>query len=190
MDRTELRDVAPHALDQLISSVEFALDEDLAAPSNLAGWSVADVIGHVTGSVHKFGALLAGEEVSRARSEPADWTSDDPVAALRAEGQRVLSLLPDAPLDELRPSPMGEVPLRIALQFPLVDTIVHAWDIQHSIGRRLELAPDLLETAKGVTDRMDARGGGPVPGFDAPVPPADGDSPTQVLMKRLGRATD
>lgn len=189
MDSTALREVAPHALDQLITSVEFAVDGELDAPSNLAGWSVGDVIAHVTGSVHKLAGQLAGEDVARQHSAPEDWRSEDPVAALRAEGQRVLSLLPDAPLDEMRQSPMGEAPLRIALQFPLVDVIVHAWDIQHSIGRELELPPELLATARALTDKMDARGAGPVPGFDAPAPPVEGDSPTQLLVKRLGRRT-
>lgn len=183
-------DVVPPALALLEETVASVRDADWDRPSNLARWTVRDVVGHVTGSVHKIAAFIDDDPVGAGRSEPADSTGGDPVAQLRAQVERAVAALPLARLDELRKSPMGEVPLGVALRFPTVDAIVHSWDIQHSLGRLLELPEPLLAFARQLTDMVQGAPGGPPPTFDPPVPPADGDTPTQALMKRLGRPTD
>lgn len=189
MSPASIDEVLPQALSLLDETVASLRDDDWDQPSNLDGWSVRELVGHVTGSVHKASALIAAEPINRARSEPSEWVVDEPLERLRSETAQVLDRLPGAPLGELRPSPAGEVPLQVALTFPAVDAVVHSWDIGHSVGRPLEIAPSLLEFAEALTDRMDT-GKGPVPGFDAPVAPADSDTRTETLMKRLGRPTD
>jgi hypothetical protein len=61
------------------------------------------------------------------RSEPADWTCDDPAGRLRGFADRLRKALPDADLDAPRVSPEGEVPLRRALTYPVSDLALHSW---------------------------------------------------------------
>lgn len=182
--------VMPQALRLLNETVASIEGDEWERPSNLTGWSVRELVGHVTGSVNKLSALISDDPVAAQRSEPADWAHEDPVAQLAALSDRAVTLLEQAPFEESRTSPAGAVPLAGALRFPTVDAIVHAWDIRHSLGRELELPEALVAFVEALTADVVERAGGTPPGFDDPVAPSPGDTRTQLVMKSLGRKTD
>lgn len=189
MNAPDTAEIGPAALGLLTRTVEDIRDGDWQTPSNLDGWTVRDVVAHVTGSVAKISALIADEPTSAHRSEPADWYADDQVAALRAQIDRAVGLLPTAPTTDKRLMRDREIPLRLALSFPLVDAIVHAWDIERSLGRSLELPDDLVAYAMALTEKV-GDPGHTNPNFAPPKPDAPEATPTQQLMARLGRASD
>ncbi len=110
-------------------------------------------------------------------------------AASRA-GTRLEDALPSADLDGMRTSPEGEVPLRRALTYPVSDLAMHAWDIDRSQGRLIELPADLLGLCRGLVESLPEhllrRPGGFGPARTAP---ADA-TPTARLMAFLGRSVD
>ncbi|MBO0863943.1 MAG: maleylpyruvate isomerase N-terminal domain-containing protein, partial [Mycobacterium sp.] len=75
--------MAAEAMGLLTEAVEQIPSERWDQPSNLEGWSVRDLVGHVTGSAAKIVTLIEGGEVWKTPSQPADWKSEDPAARLR-----------------------------------------------------------------------------------------------------------
>ncbi|ORA85217.1 TIGR03086 family protein [Mycobacterium malmoense] len=183
-------ELATEAMDLLIEAVEQIPPEGWDKPSNLEGWSVRDLVGHVTGSAAKVVALVEDEEIWRQPSRPADWTSEDPAARLRELAARLQSALPGADLDAMRTSPQGEVPLQRALAYPVSDLALHSWDIYRSRGRLVEMPADLLafcrELVESVPENMLRRPGG----FGPAQPAPEDSSPTTRLMAYLGRSVD
>ncbi|GAB4998915.1 maleylpyruvate isomerase family mycothiol-dependent enzyme [Mycobacterium avium subsp. hominissuis] len=182
--------MADKAIGLLIDSVRQVPPAGWERPSNLAGWSVRDLVGHATGSAAKIVALVAGEQIWQGPSRPSEWLRDDPVRYLRELADRLRAALPAADLDAPRTSPQGEVPLRRALIFPVCDLALHSWDIHRCLGRQVELPPDLLALCQGLVEslpeEMLRR-----PGAFGPAQPApENSSATARLMAFLGRSVE
>lgn len=174
--------MAVEAIALLIDAVSQIPPGSWDKPSNLEGWSLRDLVGHVTGSATKIVTLVEGGKLWEGPSQPADWTSEDPEENLRQLATRLENALPAADLDALRTSPEGEVPLRRALMFPVSDLALHSWDIHRSQGQLVELPEDLLALCDGlvesVPDAVLRR-----QGAFGPAQPAPKDSsPTSRLM--------
>jgi len=181
--------MAVAALDLFTESVEGTPPEHLDRPSNLAGWSVRELVGHATGSAAKVVALVEGGELW-GRSEPSDWICDDPAARLRALAARLRTALPAADLDAPRPSPAGEVPLSRALTFPVSDLALHAWDVHRSQGRPFDLPESLLTFCRTLTDSVPEEQLRRPGAFGPPHPAPENATPTTRLMAHLGREVD
>lgn len=182
--------MAADAMGLLIDAVDQIAPETWDRPSNMAGWSVRELVGHVTGSAAKVVTLMEDGQIWDRPSQPSDWVCDDPPARLRELATRLQDALPGADLDAMRASPQGQVPLRRALMFPVADLALHSWDVYRSRGRTIELPDDLLTLCRGLVEslpeEMLRRPGGFGPAQSAP-----GDStPTARLMAFLGRSVD
>ena len=182
--------MAIEAMGLLIEAVEQVPPESWDQPSNLEGWSMRDLVGHVTGSAAKIVTLVEGGEVWKRPSQPADWKCEDPAARLRELGARLQHALPGADLDAMRPSPEGEVPLHRALTYPVSDLALHSWDVYRSQDRLVELPEGLLafcrELVESVPENMLRRPGG----FGPAQPVPEDATPTARLMAYLGRSVD
>ncbi|ORB73007.1 TIGR03086 family metal-binding protein [Mycobacterium scrofulaceum] len=182
--------LATEAINLLIGAVDEISPEGWDQPSNLQGWSLRELVGHVTGSAAKVVTLVEDGELWDRPSRPADWICDDPAARLRELAARLDDALPGADLDGMRVSPEGEVPLRRALAYPVSDLAMHAWDIHRSHGRLIELPADLLGLCRALVDTVPEqllrRPGGFGPAQSAP----QDATPTARLMAFLGRSVD
>ncbi|WP_244168216.1 TIGR03086 family metal-binding protein [Mycobacterium paraffinicum] len=178
--------MATEAFDLLIDAVGDISPDSWDQPSNLAGWSVRDLVGHVTGSAAKVVTLVEDGEIWEGPSQPSQWACDDPAARLRELATRLHGALPGADLDGMRKSPEGQVPLRRALTYPVSDLAMHAWDIHRSQGRLVELPEDLLALSRGLVESVPEpllrRPGGFGPAHSAPS--------DARLMAYLGRSVD
>lgn len=179
---------ATEAIGLLIDAVEQIPSESWDLPSNLEGWSIRDLVGHVTGSATKVVTLVEGGDIWQRPSQPDDWKCDDPPARLRELAARLRAALPGADLDAMRPSPQGEVPLHRALAYPVADLALHSWDLYRSREQAFELPEDLLAFCRqlvgSVPDDMLRRPGG----FGPAQPAPEGATPTARLMAFLGRS--
>lgn len=187
---TQIGTIATEAMGLLIEAVDQISPEYWDQPSNLDGWTVRDLVGHVTGSAAKVVSLVEGGEIWQGPSQPADWRSEDPAARLRELAARLRNALPAADLNAMRLSPEGEVPLRRALTYPVSDLALHTWDVYRAQGRLVELPENLLafcrELVESVPEGMLRR-----PGGFGPAQPAPEDAtPTARLMAFLGRSVD
>jgi uncharacterized protein (TIGR03086 family) len=181
---------AAEALDFFVGAVERVPAERWDEPSNLDGWSVRDLVGHVTGSATKIATLLEDGELWNTPSEPADWVCEDPAAKLREIAERIRRALPGADLEAPRPSPAGEVPLRQALAFPVADLAMHGWDLHRSCGRSVELPADLEAFCRALIDTVPEQAMRRPGGFGPAKTAPERANSTERLMAHLGRSVD
>lgn len=182
--------LATEAIDLLIDAVDQIASERWDQPSNLEGWSLRELVGHVTGSAAKVVTLVEDGELWDRPSQPSDWVCDDPAARLRELATRLTAALPGADLDGPRMSPEGEVPLRRALTYPVSDLAMHAWDIHRSQGRLIELPANLLDLCCALVESLPEHLLRRPGGFGPAQPAPDDATPTARLMAYLGRSVD
>jgi uncharacterized protein (TIGR03086 family) len=180
---------ASEAMGFLVDAVEQIAPENWYRPSNLEGWSIPDLVAHVTGSAAKIVTLVEGGD-GQEPSQPDDGEYADRAARLRELADGLQDALAGADLNAMRPSPQGEVPLHQALRFPIFGLTVHAWDVYRSQARPIELPQDLLAFCRQVLDSVpddELRR----PGLFGParIAPEDATATTR-LMAYVGRFVD
>ncbi len=143
-------------------------DADLDRPTPCAGWTVRDLVDHMTATLAMFadGAGGSFEEVGAAA-----------VTAWSAPGR----------LSGTATLPFGEVPAPFALEFPVLDVLVHTWDLARATGRSVAWDDDTVAASRRFAESTfagpDSRG----PAFAPPIdPPPDADEITR-LVRFLGR---
>jgi uncharacterized protein (TIGR03086 family) len=132
----------------LVSGIKTA---DLARPTPCAGWTLADLLAHMTSQHRGFAAAAAGDGANPRHwadtdATPADYRSaaDAVQAAFAAEGvlDREFCVLPI--------SGTMTFPARQAIGFHLVDYVTHGWDVARSLGVAYELPQEVLDAALNI----------------------------------------
>ena len=132
--------------------VHLAGPEDLARMTPCAGWTLGDLVAHMTAQHDGFAAAAAGEGADLTRWQPAG-RAGDPVGEYEAAAGRVLAAFAaDGVLDRRftlpEISPELRFPAPQAIGFHFIDYVVHGWDVARSLGLDgYELEPDLLDAA-------------------------------------------
>jgi uncharacterized protein (TIGR03086 family) len=165
----------------------------LAEASPCDGWTVRDVINHITGGATMFavsveegsvpddllGTLMAGDNLG------ADY-----LGAWEAASTRALAAF-DAPgaLEKMVKLPFGEMPAGVALNIAIFDVLTHAADIAIATGQTIAdtaLVATALEVGRQLIS-PELR----VPGlFDPEQPAPAGAGPTEQLLAFAGRHVD
>jgi uncharacterized protein (TIGR03086 family) len=156
-----------------VSVVARVSDADLGRATPCAGWSLADLLAHMTVEHHRFaaaaGAVAAGAgavsdagvvsgSVSGGGVDPAvsgRFSLDSAatmVSAYRSAANRVIDAFrADGVLDREFALPQittaTTFPARQAIGFHFVDYVVHGWDVAASLGLGYDLDPDLIDAA-------------------------------------------
>lgn len=134
---------------QLVSETTPA---DLARPTPCDGWTVYDLIAHMTGQQIGFAAAARGDGADLAAwapsSKPYIDVCVDLLAAFAAPGVQQRGFA----LPEIRDG--GTFPAPIAVSFHLVDNVVHAWDLAAALDVPLDLDQDLLSAALEVARQV------------------------------------
>jgi uncharacterized protein (TIGR03086 family) len=162
--------------------------EQLDQPSPCKSWTVRELINHIVGGAHWFGATTESGE-SGPPSE-ADWTAGDMVASFDEGVARAVAAF-DAPgaQEKIVKLPFGDFPGAAYMGLATSDTFTHGWDLAKATGQPTDLDPELaeqlLEAAKAmIPDQF--RGDEPMPFGLAVEPPADA-SAADRLAAFLGR---
>lgn len=151
-------------------------------------WSVRELINHIVGGAHWFGASTeAGEG---AEQDDRDWTEGDMVASFDAGVARAVAAFgaPGAQ-EKIIKLPFGEFPGAIYMGLATSDTFTHGWDLAKATGQSTDLDPELagqlLEAAALlVPDQF--RGDEPMP-FGPKVEAPAGASNADQLAAFFGR---
>ena len=130
--------------------VDHVSDAELANPSPCEGWTVRDVINHITGGATMF-AISAEEgsvpDETLGRLMGGDNLGTDPQGAWATASTRAMAAF-EAPgaLEKIVKLPFGEMPADMALTIAVFDVYTHAADIATSTGQTLD-DTELIETA-------------------------------------------
>ena len=124
---------------------------DLARPTPCAGWTLGDLIGHMTTQHYGWTAAAAGHGADLSRWQPGPPAAD-PVGEYAAAAGRVLEAFGDEAvlgrefaLAEL--SPVLRFPAAQAIGFHFIDYLVHGWDVARSLGVAYQPEPGVLAAA-------------------------------------------
>lgn len=138
MDFDALRDADRRAVLASIAAAAGATVADLRRLTPCAGWTLADLLTHMTGQQRGFARAARGDATARADWSPtplgkdavASYTvaSRDVIAAFAEPGVADTGFL----LPEIRDG--GPFPAAQAIGFHLVDNVVHAWDVAAALG--------------------------------------------------------
>ncbi|MFH8569238.1 TIGR03086 family metal-binding protein [Streptomyces sp. NPDC017993] len=165
-------------------------DLDRATPC--AGWTLRDLLVHMTAQHYGFAAAARGEsglEPWRPRAG-----EHDPVSAYRCAAERVLAAFAEAGVLDgyfRLPEIDAERPFRAAraIGFHLVDYVVHSWDVARSVGGTVDFGPRLLDAALAVARAVPDGPARTVPGAAfAPRTPYPHRTPLEEILALLGRS--
>jgi len=172
-------------------------EADLARPTPCAGWTLADLLEHMTVQHDGFAAAAAGQGADLERWRPVHHEPSVLVTAYTNAASRVLDAFgADGVLDRTfclpEISTAIEFPGRQAIGFHFIDYVVHGWDVARSLGLGYALEPGLLapalEIAAAVPDG--ARRLSPGAAFAPRIAPAaDGDT-LDTILALLGRRSE
>jgi uncharacterized protein (TIGR03086 family) len=124
---------------------------DLDRPTPCAGWTLADLIGHMTAQHYGWIAAAVGHGADLSVWQPGPPVAD-PIGEYAEAARRVLEAFSDEgvlgrefALAEI--SPVLRFPAAQAISFHFIDYLVHGWDVARSLGVDYRPEPDVLATA-------------------------------------------
>ena len=138
------------ALDGFEAALAGVAQSRWSSPSPCAGWSAADVAGHVIGGLREAEALARGRyEENEPAEHPGAAIGDDPLAAWRLARAEMMAALDPPALARLVPGPWGPMPLGEILERSPMEFLVHTRDLAQATGQAAVLDPDLVGDALG-----------------------------------------
>lgn len=183
---TDPRTLLPRAAQACTSVIERIPTEGWDSPSPCEGWSVRDVVNHLTAEHLWAPRLLAGETIEEVGDAyDGDVLGDQPLTAWRRAIDASMGAWAGADLDrEIEMSSGPESGHEYANQM-LIDLTVHAWDIAIGAGIEAELDPEAVAAALAYEQPRVESGG--VEGiFASPVETTSND-PLDKLVALTGR---
>jgi uncharacterized protein (TIGR03086 family) len=190
----EIRHLDRRAVQASVHVVSHARAEDLGRATPCAGWSLADLLAHMTTQHYGFAAAAEGRGDDREVWEIRPST-DDPVRDYAKSAERVMAAFADDAVADRQlslPEISTEItfPATQAIGFHFIDYVVHGWDVARTLGIPLVLDADVLEA--GLTLARTVPGGArrlePGAAFAPGVPAPDDGEPLDLIVAMLGRS--
>jgi len=199
---TDILDIRPFHRTAVLNSVELVATvrpADLDAPTPCAGWTLADLLAHMTVQ-HRGFAMAArgyGADAELWRPESVlEAVRTDPATTYADAARDVLeAFADDAALDgsfalpEFGPG--ATFPGAIAMGFHFIDYVVHGWDVAAALGVPYVLPADVVGAALPLAFAVpdgEFRALDEVP-FAPAIQPVTGDDLGRIL-RHLGRRPD
>jgi uncharacterized protein (TIGR03086 family) len=128
--------------DRVVAAVR---PDQLGDPTPCTGWTVRDVINHLTTGNLLFAAIVSdGPRPDRS----ADHLGDDHLGAFRVSVTRLSEAFAKHDvLSGTYATPMGQGPGALLVSMRFNELMVHGWDIAKATGQSTDLDPELAEAA-------------------------------------------
>jgi uncharacterized protein (TIGR03086 family) len=156
----------------------------------LPGWTVADLVAHLTAMQLAAARLLAAapaDDADAVRAATDDLLGDDPLTAWETAADTALAAwAAEDALTRTLELPAGPVPGGEHLVATTADLVVHAWDLAHATGGDTRLDGELVAVALRYAEA--GLGDDGVPGLvDPPIAVPPGADPLTRLLACYGR---
>ena len=183
----ELLELFQRAQNQFTDRVD-AVAPDQWEDESLPGWTVADLVAHLTSEALWVPPLLAGEPYAEGRfpEDTTDLLGDDPFTGWETAADGALSAFAedDALVRTVHLS-RGPTPATQYILEMTADVTVHAWDLAQATDGDTELDLELVTAALVFGEQLPEGG---VPGlFDPPLDVSAAAPPLVRLLARFGR---
>jgi uncharacterized protein (TIGR03086 family) len=127
-------------------------------PSPCEGWTVRDVLNHITGGADMFAISAAEGKVSDEKLGQlmaGDNLGDDYKGSFKAASARAMKAFEaEGVLEKMVVLPFGTMPAGVALNIAIFDVAVHAWDLAKGSGQSTELDPEVLGVGLELAQQM------------------------------------
>ncbi|WP_405968323.1 TIGR03086 family metal-binding protein [Streptomyces sp. NBC_00015] len=121
-------------------------DEQWGAATPCEAWTVRQVLNHARIDQQGYGLALTGGRPDSDPFHPADALDGDPAAELAKVLDAVAAAYAGLPADTGQvPTPLGPLPLPLAIGAAAMDAAVHAWDIAVATGQDRPLPAGIAE---------------------------------------------
>ncbi len=187
-------DLDAQVVEATVSLVKQTALLDLDRPTPCAGWTLADLIAHMTAQHYGWIAAAVGHGADLAVWQPGPPVAD-PIGEYAEAARRVLETFSDEgvldrefALAEI--SPVLRFPAAQAISFHFIDYLVHGWDVARSLGADYRPDPDVLAAALPVAlavpggKTRERDGAAFAPGLDVPAQAG----PLDQIVALLGRS--
>jgi len=187
-------------MDQM-ATLEFAIDElrrevaaldksELDAVTNCQPWSVRRLASHALNNQLLWAGLVTGRETVSVEDTMGAVPYDGDLAIYADEVAEQAIAMWRAPglLTALHPTPFGELPGSVVINFPTIDALCHAWDLSASLGRPLEFPPEWIPAVTAVVDATCTDAVRETGLIKDVAPVASDASDTDRLMAQAGRS--
>ncbi|MCW1820067.1 TIGR03086 family protein [Mycolicibacterium conceptionense] len=149
---TDLRPLHRLAVLRSVEVVDAVRPSDLDRPTPCAGWTLADLLAHMTVQHRGFAAAARGQGADESVwdvATVADAVRADPAGSYTAAAHDVLDAFAadgvmEATFALPEFGPNATFPGALAIGFHFVDYAVHGWDVAASMGARYELPDDVV----------------------------------------------
>jgi len=150
--------VMTKVIDETRRVVDGIEPEQLSNPSPCEGWTVRDVLNHVTGGATMFALCVRDGSVPDEKLGElmgGDNLGDDYKGSFNTAADLALDSfgVPGA-MDKMVKLPFGEMPAGAALNIAVFDVTTHAWDMAKATGQSTELDPEVLGVALEIAGQM------------------------------------
>ncbi|MGW7082033.1 TIGR03086 family metal-binding protein [Streptomyces sp. NPDC054871] len=183
------------ALQESLRLLRAARDTDWERPSPCAGWTLRDLVAHMTAQHHGFAAAARGSGADRTYWI-APELGHDPFKVYAESVRHVLAAFAEEGVMErgfTLPEVGGTFTGRIAVGFHFLDYVVHSWDVATTLGPGVGVSLDLprpvieaaLDIARRVPKDPERRGSGAA--FAPVLPTPEDASPLEEMLALLGR---
>ncbi|MGW7071982.1 TIGR03086 family metal-binding protein [Streptomyces sp. NPDC054855] len=180
------------ALQESLRVLRTARAADWERPSPCAGWTLRDLVAHMTAQHHGFAAAARGSGADRTYWIAPD-PGRDPFKVYDESVRHVLAAFAEEGVMErgfTLPEIGGTFTGRIAVGFHLLDHVVHSWDVATTLGADLDLPRPVVDTALDIARRVpkDPELRGPGAAFAPALPTPEDASPLEEMLALLGRS--
>jgi uncharacterized protein (TIGR03083 family) len=146
------RQVTDRELTAMLARLDRLSPADWATPTRCAGWTVADLVGHVAVIAEAQAEALdrATRHDTTVAPTPPPPSQSQAVAALRGGRRRLadaLAALPAEAMGVMVPLPVGLVPMPAALQILGLEYALHRNDLEWALSNQEPLPGDVTATA-------------------------------------------
>ena len=181
-----------------VNVVSAVTADDLSKETPCVGWSLADLLAHMTIQHRGFAAAAHGHGADEAIWQPGTVTAAvaaDPVGTYSAAATAVIDAFAGADvldaafaLPEFGPG--ATFPGSMAIGFHFVDYVVHGWDVARTIDQPFELPIDVVAAALPLALMVpdgDFRAGANA-FFGPAIPSTEPTSDLERILTHLGRS--
>ncbi|MFG2648317.1 TIGR03086 family metal-binding protein [Streptomyces sp. NPDC048436] len=192
MTDSDLTALDSTAVQESLRLLRVAREADWNRPSTCAGWTLRDLVAHMTAQHHGFAAAARGAGADRTYWIGPDL-GRDPFRIYEESVRHVLAAFAEEGVTErgfTLPELGGTFTGRLAVGFHLLDYAVHSWDVATTLGIGLDLPRPVVDAALEVARRVpkDPEHRGPGAAFAPVLPTPEEASPLDEMLALLGRS--
>ncbi len=189
---SDIRELDARAVRASVALVNQAGHGDLDRPTPCEGWTLRDLLAHMSIQHYGFAAAARGAGAELAQWQPVELA--EPVSDYAQAAEFVITAFAaDGVLEAAFTLPeistAQTFPASQAISFHCLDYVVHSWDVAQSLGVQPDLDDDLVAAALRIGRMVPTGASRLVPGaaFGPTLPADEKADPLLQLMAMLGR---